>query len=152
MISKFYSTALISMTSICVLSACVTTHSKVNAITRPAIVIYDKPTNEVINKIIEICDRNFYDIDHSTNNSVSCGTNASIFEEALFGNKYSTSLRNTTKFTIIPIKDAVKVNAKLFRGNQNAFGQSKLVKVNNENVRNSIQIMLNTIKTELEQN
>ncbi len=152
MILKIYSTTLINIISIGLLTACVTTHSKVSAITRPTIVVYDKPSIEVVNKIIEVCDRNFYDIDHATNNSVSCGTNASIFEEALFGNKYSTNLRKTTKFTVIPISSSIKVSAKLFRGNQNVFGQSKLGEVNNANVRESLQTMLNTIKTELEEN
>tara|TARA_B100000508_G_C11419162_1_gene257399 strand:- start:512 stop:952 length:441 start_codon:yes stop_codon:yes gene_type:complete len=131
------------------LCGCVTTHSKVGAITRPTVVIQSKNKEAIKNKIIEVCDRKGLVIDEETSSSVSCSGEASMLTQALFRSRYSTDIRNVVKFTIITVKNSTKVSARLWSENQNVYGQQKRSELDGQNNKRELQEILNAIKKEV---
>lgn len=132
------------------LGAC-TTFPQVESMARPATVIEISNKQAVLDKIVELCDRNGLQIDNTEASSVTCSRQSSMATQVLLGTKYGTALRTRTQFNVFPIsKGKIKVAPRSWAENQNAFGQINTTEMDTAVVRQYTQTILDQARTELE--
>lgn len=132
------------------LSAC-TTFPQVDSMARPATVIQTSNKQAVLDKIVELCDRNGLQIDKTETSSVTCSRQSSLGTQVLLGTKYGTALRTRTQFNVFPLgKGKMKVSPRSWAENQNAFGQTNTTEMDTPVIRQYTQTILDQARTELE--